>query len=205
MLTLSGSNGYTGGTLLDAGNETLVVANSTGLATGIGSVTLNGGTLASGSVGTIAGPVIAGASSHMIAPGGVGTIGMLALGSSLSLNGNSTLDFDINGGSYDLLNIAGILSESGTALVALNTTGTLAPSYTLATFASSPGLSFSGAGLPAGYALTTTNNDLILALSSTGPATWQFATSGSWNTGSNWSFGTAPSGAGEAAVVEGKR
>jgi autotransporter-associated beta strand protein len=55
-LTLEGANTYTGETNVDEG--TLIVANSTGSATGTGRVRVNGGTL--GGAGTIAGAVIIG-------------------------------------------------------------------------------------------------------------------------------------------------
>ena len=54
-LTLANSNTYSGTTTLTAG--TLIANNTSGSATGAGDVTLNGGVLASGTVGTISGNV----------------------------------------------------------------------------------------------------------------------------------------------------
>ena len=70
QLILSGSNSYTGGTVVEGG--ILVASNGTnGSATGSGSVTLSGGTLASGSGGgTISGGVAIGPAASEIAPGG---------------------------------------------------------------------------------------------------------------------------------------
>src|SRR5262249_43945175 len=91
---ISNANTYTGATTLSSG--TLIVANTSGSATGTGDVTLNGGKLASsaGSGGFISGNVIAGAGSHILSPGGDGSIGALTVGG-LSLNSFSTLNFDI--------------------------------------------------------------------------------------------------------------
>ena len=107
-LVLAASNIYSGGTALDAG--ALVAANgSEGSATGSGSVTLNGGTLASAADGgSIQGNVQAGSGDCVIAPGGIGTIGPLSL-DSLTTASNLTLNFDLTTphGSGDLLTITG--------------------------------------------------------------------------------------------------
>jgi fibronectin-binding autotransporter adhesin len=153
-LTLTNSNTYSGGTTIYAG--TLVAANSTGSATGLGTISLDGGTLASGFTGSIAGNVIAGSGPHAIAPGGLGNVGTLVLSGNLNLNGNSTLDFDVSNDSADLLRIAGPLSVNGAAFVDINASGMLSGPYTLATYGSSSGLNsgdFNVTGMPAGYAL----------------------------------------------------
>ena len=107
---LSGNNTYTGGTVVN--NGTLMVANANGSATGIGNVTLNGGTLASATGGSISGCVLAGNGMHTIAPGGIGAIGTLNVGG-LSTFNKTTLNFDVgstqnSNGVYlggDLLNV----------------------------------------------------------------------------------------------------
>jgi fibronectin-binding autotransporter adhesin len=163
-LTLAGSSTYSGGTTLDGG--TLVAANSTGSATGYGNVTLNGGTLASGpNGGSISGSVLAGSAPHAIAPGGVGVLGTLLLGGNLTLNANSTLDFDVSAGSADLLAIAGSLSINNPATIDINASGTLSGPYMLATYGASSGLTrgdFVVSGLPAGYALEVGADQLSL-------------------------------------------
>ncbi len=127
-LTLSGNaNNYSGGTTVSAG--TLVAANSGGSATGAGPVTLNGGTLASASSGTISGPVAAGYGLHTIAPGGIGALGTLNLGGTLTLSGNTTLAFDINAASADRLNVTG-LSRSPPASPPSPSTSTPSPAAT---------------------------------------------------------------------------
>ena len=82
-MDLTASNTYTGGTMVEAG--ILVASNGTnGSATGSGSVTLSGGTLASGAGGgSVAGEVEIGSVASEIAPGGIGSIGKLTIGSLL--------------------------------------------------------------------------------------------------------------------------
>ena len=81
VLILAGSNLYSGGTEVD--NGTLVAANgANGSATGSGNVTISGGTLASGAGGgSISGGVLPGYAASTIAPGGVGSVGNLTIGS----------------------------------------------------------------------------------------------------------------------------
>ena len=104
---LAGSNTYTGGTTINSGM--LVAANGTnGSATGSGTVTLSGGTLASGiSGGSISGGVVVGSVASEIAPGGIGSIGHLTIGSLTTASNLTTLNFDLTtpGGSGDLLTI----------------------------------------------------------------------------------------------------
>ena len=106
---LAGSNTYTGGTQVTGG--ILVVANANGSATGTGAVTLSGGTLASGAGGSISGSVTIGSVASEIAPGGIGAIGHLTIGSLVTASNLTTLDFDLTtpGGSGDLLTITNAL------------------------------------------------------------------------------------------------
>ncbi len=199
-LILAGSSSYSGGTNLAAGM--LLLANgTTGSATGSGNVTLNGGTLASSAVtgASIGGSLIAGTGPHVIVPGN-GGFGVLKVGGSVSLNSNSTLDFNVNGLNYNQLAIAGNLSVTGTANLNL-ALATLAGPYDLITFASSAGLAlndFHVAGLVPGYKLVLQSTDL--ALISTGTAIWT-APGGSWNAAANWSTLSAPGGVGALAVM----
>ena len=106
MLILTNvNNTYSGGTIVNDG--TLLVANASGSATGVGNVTMNGGILASDPIigGSISGNVLSGGvGAHTIAPGGVGTIGQLNIGG-LTTSGLTTLAFDLTtpSGSGDLL------------------------------------------------------------------------------------------------------
>ncbi len=117
-LTLAASNIYSGGTEVDDG--TLVAANGTnGSATGSGTVTLNGGTLASStSGGSISGAVQVGSVASEIAPGGIGSVGTLTIGSLITTS-NLTLNFDLTtpGGNGDLLTITnGLTVGQGTPI-----------------------------------------------------------------------------------------
>ena len=84
-----------------------MAANGTnGSATGSGTVTLSGGTLASGTGGgSISGVVQIGSVASEIAPGGIGSIGNLTIGSLVTASNLTTLNFDLTtpGGSGDLL------------------------------------------------------------------------------------------------------
>ena len=111
-LTLAASNIYSGGT--EVNNGTLVAANGThGSATGSGNVTLNGGTLASGTGGgSISGGVRIGSMASEIAPGGIGTTGPLTIGSLITAS-KLTLNFDLaapGGSGGDLLTITTALT-----------------------------------------------------------------------------------------------
>jgi fibronectin-binding autotransporter adhesin len=164
-ITLTGSSTYSGGTTLTGG--LLVAANTAGSALGLGPLTLNGGTLAS-DIGSIGGNVFAGSGAHAIAPGGLDSVGTLVLSGSLTLNGNSTLDFDVAGGTADSIQIGGTLNYSsggGPVAVAINASGILSGSYDLANYLPS-GLSaanFNPSGLPPGYSLVVTPTELSLA------------------------------------------
>ena len=57
-------------------------------------------------------------------------------------------------------------------------------------------------GVPGGYTLDYMANQLdIVSTAPAGPATWQYANSGSWANPANWSGGTVPSGSGQTAVI----
>jgi uncharacterized repeat protein (TIGR03803 family)/autotransporter-associated beta strand protein len=116
---LSASNTYTGGTAVQSG--ILVAANgSNGSATGSGIVALNGGTLASDPIagGSISGEVLPGSGASAIAPGSLGSVGKLTVGSLVTAS-NLTLNFDLTtpGGNGDLLLITNALTlNPGTAI-----------------------------------------------------------------------------------------
>ncbi|HYO11492.1 MAG TPA: autotransporter-associated beta strand repeat-containing protein, partial [Tepidisphaeraceae bacterium] len=90
-LALTRANTYTGGTAINGG--ALLANNSSGSATGTGSVAIATGGVLGGS-GTVAGPVTANANGR-IAPGAAaGQVGTLTVGS-LTLNADSVLDYDV--------------------------------------------------------------------------------------------------------------
>lgn len=102
---LSGNNTYSGGTIINGGK---VYANNTsGSATGSGSVTINtGGTL--GGTGAVSGQVIANAGGH-VAPGT--SVESLATGN-LTFNADSNLDIEIDS-SASLTAAADLLDATG--------------------------------------------------------------------------------------------
>ena len=114
-LTLTGSSNFSGATTLTAGS---LVLGDTAVLAGLGAVTLNGGTLASGIASSIGGALNAGSGLHYISPGGDGSIGGLSIGGSVSLNSNSLLRFDISStSSLDQILDSGALSMSGGSLM----------------------------------------------------------------------------------------
>lgn len=105
-LVLASGNTYSGGTLITAG--TLLANNTTGSATGLGSVTVGGGTL--GGTGQIAGAVAV-TSGGTLAPGnGTALIGTLTVGSSASAAASVTV-----AGKYGF-NITSTNAGNGTAV-----------------------------------------------------------------------------------------
>ena len=131
-MILAGSNLYSGGTEVDGG--TLVAANgANGSATGSGNVTLSGGTLASAaSGGSISGGVQAGSAASTIAPGGIGSVATLTIGS-LRTSSNLTLDFDLTapGGSNDQLTITNSLTLAPGTPITFGTNPTTNGDYRL--------------------------------------------------------------------------
>ncbi len=141
QLILSGSNSYTGGTVVEGG--ILVASNgSNGSATGSGAVALSGGTLASGSGGgTIAGPVAIGSVASEIAPGGIGSVGTLTIGSLVTASNLTTLNFVLTspGGSGDLLVVTGNLALAPNTFITFNTPPTTYGDYRLIGYSSLTG------------------------------------------------------------------
>jgi uncharacterized repeat protein (TIGR03803 family)/autotransporter-associated beta strand protein len=165
---LSASNTYTGGTAVQSG--ILVAANgSNGSATGSGIVTLNGGTLATDPIagGSISGEAVPGSAASVIAPGGVGSVGKLTLGSLVTAS-NLTLNFDLTtpGGGNDLLLITGALTLNPNTAITFGTDPTANGDYRLIGYGSLTG-SLSDFVLPSGpYSLSTSvdpgNIDLVV-------------------------------------------
>lgn len=140
-LTLSGANTYTNMTDITGG--TLLIANTTGSATGTNSVTVRtGGKF--GGTGTATGNVSVYANSYLQLQNG--SCGAITLGGTLSLATLSTLTIDVNAttGQTDVVNMTGNITISGsldvanigsTALVngssfkIFNTTGTITGAF----------------------------------------------------------------------------
>ena len=110
LLTLTTNNSYTGPTTVDTGG-TLKVLNTTGSATGSGTVTINSGATLSGS-GIIGGPVvIAGA----LAPGS--SPGILTVNNQVTFQPGSTFNAEVfgltAGTGYDELTTTGPVTLAG--------------------------------------------------------------------------------------------
>ena len=227
-MVLSGVNTYTSGTSVAAGKLTVNGAGSINASSG---VTVNGstaefrydssvayaqpltfthGTLSG--TGTISVAVTAGSGPTTVAPAGVGGVGTFTLGSTLAIDAASTLSFDINGATPDLLAITGALSVTGLPSLAVTTSGTLAGDYTLATFASSglTNANFTLGTTPSGYNWSVGDTFIKLVATVTslpaGSGTWHNGTSdNTWttNTGTNnnWITGI-PSAAGQIATFD---
>ncbi len=216
-LTLASANTYTGGTTINSG--TLRATNTAGSATGpsTSSVTLNGAsslstaTLASGADGTVSGAV-ASTGFDNIAPGGVNSIGTLNLGSTLSLNGNSTLRFDVSGATSDLLAITGAVSiPTGLPTITLDTATSLVNghTYTFATYAASTDagsnplsnadFNINQASVPNGFAVDVTSTSILLVTANSN-AQWNLNGTGNYSTATNWNPNSLPSGVGIVAT-----
>jgi autotransporter-associated beta strand protein len=216
-LVLTASNSYGAGTYLGAG--TLVVSNTAGSATGPGVVTINNGTLSSGTgnAGIIAGAVVPGTGAMAITPGGNGTYGTLTVGG-LSTNSNSTIAYDLTtpGGQGDLINVTGgNLSFGAQTLITLSGGGVsndLAPgNYRL--FQYNVGGTVVSTSGNATFSTLTRQQLLYQFHPDSTPGYLDVAVaaspapiSNSWNTGngswaldSNWATGAAPAVQGDTA------
>jgi autotransporter-associated beta strand protein len=90
-LTLTGGNGYTGGTTINAG--TLLANNATGSATGTGAVQVNGGTF--GGTGTATGNVTVAAAGTV--QGGAGALNQTLTTGNLTIQGGGNLALTVGG------------------------------------------------------------------------------------------------------------
>lgn len=194
VLTLAGTNSYTGATTVAAG---ALLVQSPGSLSASSAVTVNSGGVLGGN-GTINSTVnlLAGAA---LAPGGANALGTLTLASgsasALTLNGNSLL-FDIStvAGS-DKIAIAGSLVLKGANTLALALAGGFTPpgTYTLMTYAAKTGtgtLVLSGSDPNATLTVGATSVTLTVA---TPQATWQGNLSAIWDTGTaNWLRNASP-------------
>jgi len=113
--TLSAPNTYTGGTAISGGK--IIVSNTTGSATGTGTVVVsNGGTI--GGTGFISGPLVL-SSGGIVSPGN--SPGTLSVGPT-TFTGGASFTFDINnttgtaGTNWDLLSISGSLTVAATGV-----------------------------------------------------------------------------------------
>jgi autotransporter-associated beta strand protein len=126
-LTLTGTNNYSGGTMVNGG--TLFVNNPTGSGTGAGDVQVASGATLAGT-GAIAG-IVSVAPGGILAPGG-SSPGLLTLNSDLSLDDASVLQFQL-GANSDQIFVGGDLTLGGT--INISDAGGFGPgTYTLFTY-----------------------------------------------------------------------
>ena len=125
-LTLSGANGYGGGTTLNEG--TLAIGSSGAL--GTGAVTLNGGMLSIGANAPTNALVVAG-DTTIIGGSGGGLTGIGAISGAAALTINATNVFDLRG---DASGFSGTVTCTGNSTVRLNgSTGSAAATFDLGT------------------------------------------------------------------------
>ena len=150
MLTLSGTNSYTGPTAINAG-----ALNITGALSGASAVTVNnGGTLAG--TGSVAGATtVAGGGAISPGNGGAGAAGTLTLSGGLALGNGAVLSLDLAGTTTsDKIAVSGTFSATGTTTISLAALGGFAGSgtYPLITGASGIGAgNFAVGATPSGY------------------------------------------------------
>lgn len=129
-------NEYDGGTTVYAG--TLIVANTSGSATGTGAVEVRGGATLGGT-GIVTGAVT-GLANSTFAPGDVGTIGTLNLTGGLSLSSGGTFQMQLNGASVDAINFGtGNVTLNGQITFDFTSLGTVLTGYTYTIFAGTGG------------------------------------------------------------------
>jgi autotransporter-associated beta strand protein len=169
-LVLSGTNSYTGTTVVNGGTV-FVNGNSSGAT---GAVTVNTGATLSGN-GTVGGAVTINTGGTIEGGSATGTIGTLDLNNNLTVGNGGTLRAQLNGATSDRINLSGgsgILSLANGSIVALSATSfSTSTTYTLADLsgAGTSLLVVNGSGVVADSTISTFTFTSPTAGSSTGP------------------------------------
>jgi autotransporter-associated beta strand protein len=138
VFKLTNASTYTGGTTIKAG--TLLVDNKSGSATGTGAVQVNAGIL--GGAGTIAGPVVIGASKPanngasgaFLTPGqSITNPGVLTMLSTLTFNSNSVFNVGVTRNASGEVVVDGVTINSGATFSGSLTGGSAVPVGTVLT------------------------------------------------------------------------
>jgi len=202
MLTLSGTNSYTGPTAINAGT-----LNITGALSGASAVTVNNGSALSG-IGSMAGAVTVN-SGGAIAPGngGAGGAGTLTLSGGLTLGNGAVLNLDLAGTTTsDKLAVSGTFSASGTTTINITALGSFAGSGTYLLITGASGISagnFALGTVPAGYVCTLGASSGNLSLTvMTQQESWRLANFGTTANSGNAADGADPDGDGMTNAQE---
>lgn len=226
-LTLTASQSYSGGTTVNGGILNLANgASSSGSVAGTGTLTL--GSTTAGSIfatdptvgGRLQSALVAGGFAHTIAPGGVGTAGLLNLAGAVTTNTNTTFNFDLVNGTFsgpsnDLISLTSSQDfvVGAATKITLGTSLTTTGAYNLFNIASYTGapLTLSNFTLPAagaGYTYSlaydnpTTPTLVQLLVSDFAAYTWNSATGGTWASTTNWTpAGSFPNATGHTATL----
>ena len=169
VVTLTGTNTYTGSTFVQGG--TLFVKGDNSAATGLVQVAGSGSVLSG--IGTVGGPVVMFGST--ISGGDLATTGKLTLSQSLNMNssegGASVYFANLDVDTSDLLAIGGLFTIGSGSTLKIDGVADGTTTFVLATFGSRLGTFDSVVGIPSGYDLVYSGTDIEL-VPIPEPATW---------------------------------